>query len=176
MPWLRWSVLALASLAAKALNYFLAPFVVPFASDSGWLPDWLSWFQTPDNSLDGDSGWRTEHWQWIKSRYIRRVLWLYRNSMYGFKIDILGVQLGQYFYYQHKGNQSVSDNPYTPGWVYRTIKTADDGQIAFQFYLIVPTLSGKCLRAGAGWKLWQHPKKGDRMQLFLTFNPVKSRG
>jgi hypothetical protein len=172
----------LASLAAKVLNYFLAPLVVLFANTDGWLPSWLSWFQTPDNSLDGDTGWLVEHWQWRHklpaplARYIGRVGWLWRNSLYGFKIDVLGVQLGPYFYYQHKGNQSVSDNPYTPGWVYRTIRTADEGQIAFQFYLIAPTLPGKCLRVGAGWKLWQNPKVGDRLQLFLTFNPLKSRG
>lgn len=58
--------------------------------ESYYLPNWLSWFQTPDNSLDGDEGWRTQHWQWryklptIIAAYIGRVGWIQRNPAYGF--------------------------------------------------------------------------------------------
>lgn len=46
------------------------------------LPSWLSWFQTPDNSLYGDKGWQTIHYPNYKS-YTGQVLWLVRNSSYG---------------------------------------------------------------------------------------------
>lgn len=46
------------------------------------LPKWLSWFQTPDNSLYGDKGWQTIHYPAYKS-YLGQVLWLVRNSAYG---------------------------------------------------------------------------------------------
>jgi len=46
------------------------------------LPKWLSWFQTPDNSLYGDKGWQTIHYPNYKS-YLGKVLWLVRNSAYG---------------------------------------------------------------------------------------------
>ena len=54
-----------------------------------YLPDWLSWFQTPDNSIDGDKGWREEHMQWRfkfpepVATYLGRVGWLWRNPAYG---------------------------------------------------------------------------------------------
>ncbi len=38
----------------------LAPFLPAFATSENVLPKWLSWFQTPDASLDGDSGWMRE--------------------------------------------------------------------------------------------------------------------
>lgn len=45
------------------------------------LPWWLGWFQTPDNSLDGDDGHkaRCPYWQ----SYFGRVRWLFRNPGYG---------------------------------------------------------------------------------------------
>lgn len=46
------------------------------------LPTWLSWFQTPDNSLWGDKGWQTIHYPNYKS-YLGQVLWLIRNSGHG---------------------------------------------------------------------------------------------
>lgn len=46
------------------------------------LPTWLSWFQTPDNSLWGDKGWQTVHYPAYKS-YLGQVLWLIRNSAHG---------------------------------------------------------------------------------------------
>lgn len=46
------------------------------------LPKWLSWFQTPDNSLYGDKGWQTIHYPNYQS-YLGQVLWLVRNSSYG---------------------------------------------------------------------------------------------
>lgn len=58
-----------------------------FASSDGWLPRWLWWFQTPDNSIDGDNSFNKPslHPYITKMpRYIRRVLWLIRNPSYVF--------------------------------------------------------------------------------------------
>lgn len=54
------------------------------------LPTWLSWFDTPDNSLYGDDAWlsRMGHSYWTM------VLWLYRNSLYGFKWTVLSLPEG----------------------------------------------------------------------------------
>jgi hypothetical protein len=49
------------------------------------LPIWLSWFDTPDNSLYGDDNWYEAH----KPNYFSAVAWLYRNSLYGFKWSVL---------------------------------------------------------------------------------------
>ena len=77
MIYLKWLAMVPVMLLVTALTFPLA-FVLPFfateqegplnnGNEYGLgprLPKWLSWFQTPDNSLDGDNGWKTEHWQW----------------------------------------------------------------------------------------------------------------
>lgn len=49
------------------------------------LPLWLSWFDTPDNALEGDANWRAKN----GIGYWSMVGWLYRNSLYGFKWSVL---------------------------------------------------------------------------------------
>lgn len=103
MPYLKWALMAPVMLLVTVLTLPLA-FVLPFFAQRrpgtldnstrygfGWfLPGWLSWFQTPDNDLDGDQGWREEHWQWrfrlpaVLATYVGRVGWLWRNPGYGF--------------------------------------------------------------------------------------------
>lgn len=54
------------------------------------LPKWLYWFDTPDNSLLGDSKWQVQH----SGTYWNQVCWLYRNSLYGFKWTVLSLPEG----------------------------------------------------------------------------------
>lgn len=49
----------------------------------------LSWFDTRDNSLMGDTGWRESGHD--GSKWLDRTKWLYRNSLYGFKWDVLSL-------------------------------------------------------------------------------------
>ena len=76
----------------------LAPVLPVLASNQeGWLdnhakwgvgprlPTWLSWFQTPDNSLDGDATF--ERLNGIS--YWSKVKWLWRNPCYAFAIRYL---------------------------------------------------------------------------------------
>ena len=77
---------------ATVATYVLVPFLVLFQKD-GWLPNWAWWFQTWDNSLDGDNGWQFEHRPWLDVPYadlnsvqlwVCRFMWLWRNPAYGF--------------------------------------------------------------------------------------------
>lgn len=77
---------------ATIATYILAPVLVLFQKDD-WLPPWCWWFQTWDNSLDGDNGWQTEHRPWLNIPYadlsifqlwVCRFMWLWRNPAYGF--------------------------------------------------------------------------------------------
>lgn len=54
--YLRWLSFLPASLAFDIFGRLLTPLVVLFADKDGWLPSWLWWWQTPDNSIDGDAG------------------------------------------------------------------------------------------------------------------------
>lgn len=58
-----------------------------YLDESPRLHTWLSWFDTPDNSLRGDERWDREH----DFGYLSMVGWLYRNSLYGFKWTILSL-------------------------------------------------------------------------------------
>lgn len=88
------------SLIFDVLSLILAPILPLFArnlpgktnnnNSSGVeprLPNWLSWFMTPDNSLWGDSGWQSRNPGY--KGYLYQVGWLIRNHAYGFKWEVL---------------------------------------------------------------------------------------
>ena len=87
MSVLLYPFLVIINLIGTVLTYLLAPLVALFwSTQDGWLDNatkkgpgprlhkCLSWFQTPDNSLDGDHGfeenfpeknwWSKVHWLW----------------------------------------------------------------------------------------------------------------
>ena len=75
-------------------------FVVPIAllacdEKSENLPRWASWFDDPDYGINGDDGWRNEHYPNGKNRtYWARLCWLYRNRIGNFSAKYLGVKVG----------------------------------------------------------------------------------
>lgn len=100
-----------------------------------YLPNWLSWFQTPDNSVDGDQGWREEHMQWRfklpapLATYLGRVGWLWRNPAYGFGLEDL------YKYERvvsRAGDPRVTDSPFLAG---SFLVETQDGRL-FQWRLV----------------------------------------
>lgn len=172
--YIKYVCFVILSLLASIINLVLAPFVVLFASNDGWLPKWLSWFQTPDNPLDGDGGWRQFHMPFIKEtnkfkRYVNRVFWLYRNPMYNFDINVLGVVIDSTFKYTESGDKEVSNFPFKEGKMERRLLI--NGKTYFQYYYIKKLTSTRCLRINLGWKLWGSLDKGQRKQLVFFVNP-----
>lgn len=95
---IRWIVYLAGAVIAELLAIILAPVLPLFAKNTigpvnnnsasarePRLPDWLSWFQTPDNSLLGDTNWRASH----SGGYLSQVGWLLRNRAYWFKWSVL---------------------------------------------------------------------------------------
>jgi len=90
-----------------------------FAGADGWLPAWLKWFQTFDNSLD--AGWKLQgnYGNYLTDgvepvglkRYIYRVFWLYRNPAYGFSYWALGVPFDpkQWTVVRFTGSEATGD-------------------------------------------------------------------
>ena len=105
------------------------------------LPLWLSWLDTPDNSLLGDSGWKATH----DGKYWSRVGWLLRNNLYGFKWNVLAMPI------QHTrtttGNPLINHHTKTFGSL--SIKQENG---AWQYKLVKPML-GKILVLNVGWLL-----------------------
>lgn len=135
--YVKYFLLVLVDLTVSFLNLFLAPVVVLFANDAGFLPTWLSWFQTPGDSLDHDygdkrfpgpqTGWR---------RWFSRVAWLYRNSMYGFAINVLGAKTRGTDTLVTYGERATSNRPIHSGYVHHELYR-DGKLIYFQYYLVI---------------------------------------
>lgn len=163
---LTWSLTAVAMVLATLLTYPLAFFLPGFIiyrqgkldnnTKTGmgyYLPDWLSWFQTPDNSIDGDQGWREEHMQWrFKfpepiATYLGRVGWLWRNPAYG-------VGLAEMIPYERvvwiSGDLKVNDSPFVAG--HFQVET-QDGRL-FQYRLVkqIP-LTNLYIYLNLGWNI-----------------------
>lgn len=181
--YIKWLLLTVCAIAMDIANLFLAPLAVPLASDDGWLPGWLSWLQTPDNSLDGDNGWRTEHLLPLNRhgtpldpvrRYLKRVLWLYRNSMYGFAIDVLGARCDVGDRMLLKGDAITSNRPGHSGLV-RRVLSRNHAPIYWQWYYVRQWgSSSRCIRINLGWKLWGFGGSPAILQHVCSINPFMS--
>lgn len=101
MKWIyaKYALLNILNLIFTGIAYIFAPLYVLFTSEDGWLPKWLYWFQTQDNSLD--AGWKLQgnFGTYLKdgtiptgyTRYKYRVQWCWRNPAYGFCYYPLGI-------------------------------------------------------------------------------------
>lgn len=73
--------------------------VVPIAllacdEKSEHLPKWATWFDENDYGINGDDGWKNEHFKEPKNRtYFARLCWLYRNRIGNFSAKYLGVRV-----------------------------------------------------------------------------------
>jgi hypothetical protein len=96
MMYVRYFIATLVNLLFTAFSFLVAPILPLFAQSTGYLPGWLGWFQTPDNSLD--AGWQAQgnYGTYLTdgtvpsrlARYWFRVLWLWRNPAYGFCVAL----------------------------------------------------------------------------------------
>jgi len=115
-----------------------------------YLPSWLSWFQTPDNSIDGDQGWREEHMQWrfkfppIIATYLGRVGWLWRNPAYGYGIvELFGNPIIATYY----GDIKVNDDPGHEG------SCMIESHNIFQYVYVKKLWTNKSIYLVFGWNI-----------------------
>ena len=152
MIYLKWLLMVPVSLVVTLACLIFAPVIVLFANKEGWLPGWLSWFQTPDNSLDGDDGWKTEHWQWryrlpaFLCTYVGRVGWLWRNPGYGFGVVRFNSAVPVVATY--KGNKQVNDSPGVEGYCL----VSAGGLFQFVWVKRIGSTS-KCIYVVIGWNI-----------------------
>lgn len=165
----------------------LAPILPLFAVGKNHLPTWLAWFDTPDNSLDGDAGWLPTH---PNSTYWNRVCWLWRNPAYGFDISVLGITVATMPTVM-SGDKYVSDGPVsmidrvTGEAINRT--TGQSGSVHltmgdyWEWYHVSQWgKSNKCVRIRLGWKLLGYvllpdlSPLGSRTQFVFSPKPYSS--
>jgi len=142
------------SLLLTLLAVLIAPVLPLLASNQeGWLdnhsswglgprlPTWLSWFQTPDNSLDGDATFQT---MFPPGQWWSQVHWLWRNPCYAFAIRYLTNP----YYTQVLGDKTIKDNDNAKaGWC---LVHANG---LFQFTLVAPIGYSRCIYINLGWNV-----------------------
>ena len=101
------------------------------------LPKWLSWFQTPDNSLNGDATFESLN----PPCYWSQVKWLWRNPAYSFGLQILGTP----YVSDIQGDTTIRDNDNAKaGWCLVTVNGL------FQFRWVRPIGFSRCIYCNFG--------------------------
>ena len=172
----------MADWVVTIIGIILAPILPLFATKEQKLPKWLSWFDTPDNTLDGDDGWKKEHLLFLNTKgdaaadvsriYLKRVCWLLRNTGYGFSHSVVGKQVDSEDDVWWEGNPKVGNRPLSEGKCFAKLYT--NNKNVFMFYFVKKTFKGKCLRIYLGWKLKNkvdHPEWEGTAMLVCSINP-----
>ena len=153
MIYLWYLILVPISLIITLIAVLLAPIMPLFATQQeGWLdnhsrwglgprlPKWLFWFQTPDNSLDGDATFERLN----PPSYWSHVKWLWRNPAYAFALRYLHNP----YYTKVLGDPSIRDNDNAKaGWCF--VKANG----LFQFRLVAPIGFSRCFYCNLGWNV-----------------------
>jgi hypothetical protein len=168
---MRWFAFLPLALAFDLLARVVAPVLPLFAvKREGWcdngsrwlseprLPAWLAWFDTPDNSLWGDSGWRTIHCPNHFDAYLGMVLWLWRNSACGFARSVMArtVQLADVTY---TGNPRTSH-----AGPYGLFRARAKGAWQFKWAAPVPG-TGWVVQLNLGWQINSMVESGQPVDL-----------
>ena len=89
-------------LPLELVSWLIAPIALLFCKkDDEHLPKIFRWFEDAsdyydgeNSAINGDSGWRKEHYPNGKNRtYFARILWLYRNRIGYFSSRVKGVKV-----------------------------------------------------------------------------------
>jgi hypothetical protein len=154
MIYLIYLVFVPISLLATLLAIILSPILPIFSmQQEGWLnngsvfgigprlPKWLGWFQTWDNSLDGDATFEANN----PPSYWSKVKWLWRNPAPSFAL----VTLNSPYITSYKGDPTIKDNDNAKaGWL---LVNANG---LFQFAYIKRIFStSRCIYVNLGWNV-----------------------
>ena len=154
-------------LPLEMLGYIVVPIALLFCDkQSERLPKWARYFEdTSDlyggenSAINGDSGWRKEHYPNGKNRtYFVRLLWLYRNRIGYFSSRINGVKVSEIdpSSIRVQGNIKVTSNGGAISDFCKVTLKLKDGRSRFGFYKTIRYkgfLSGFYCRIYIGWKL-----------------------
>lgn len=154
MIYIKYVFLVLISLPMNILALLLAP-ILPLSATNGYgwcdnhsklgygprLPDWLSWFMTPDNSLDGDATFEQ-----INGRgYLAQVKWLIRNPLYAFAVKYPTAP----YEVTVSGDKTIKDNDGAKaGWCFVTA----NGLFQFRYVKRIGS-TNRCILMNFGWNI-----------------------
>lgn len=154
-------------LPLEVLCYLIVPIALAFCDkNSERLPKWARWFEDANDyyngensAINGDSGWRKEHFKEPKNRtYFARLLWLYRNRIGYFSSRINGVKVSEIEPSSviTQGNPKVTNNGGLVSDFCKVTLKLKDGRSRFGLYKTIRYkgfLNGFYCRIYVGWKL-----------------------
>ncbi|WP_462113339.1 DUF7338 family protein [Campylobacter concisus] len=160
---LRLIAIILVELLLEILSFVVVPVALLFCKkDDEHLPKIFRWFEDANDyyngensAINGDSGWRKEHFKEPKNRtYFARLLWLYRNRIGYFSSRINGVKVSEIEPSSviTQGNPRVTSNGGVISGFCKVTCTLKDGKKRFGFFRVVRYGKFYC-RIYLGWKL-----------------------
>nr|WP_054196741.1 hypothetical protein [Campylobacter concisus] len=161
----------IAIISVELVLELLAFVVVPVAllfckKDDEHLPKIFRWFEDANDyydgkcaAINGDSGWRKEHYpEPVNRTYKARLLWLLRNKIGRFSSEINGVKVDDVNPYsiQTIGDPNIASNGGKKSGFCKVTCTLKDGRERFGLFKTIRYkgfLSGFYCRIYVGWKL-----------------------
>ena len=154
-------------LPLELASWVVVPIALLFCNkQSEHLPKWAKWFEDAsdyyngeNSAINGDSGWRKEHYPNGKNRtYFARLRWLYRNRIGYFSSRVNGVKVSEIepSSVRVQGNPKVTSNGGTISDFCKVTLKLKDGRSRFGLYKTIRYkgfLSGFYCRIYIGWKL-----------------------
>lgn len=154
-------------LPLELVSWLIVPIALLFCNkQSERLPKWARYFEDAsdyyngeNSAINGDSGWRKEHYPNGKNRtYFARLKWLYRNRIGYFSSRINGVKVSEIepSSVRVQGNTKVTSNGGAVSDFCKVTLKLKDGRSRFGLYKTIRYkgfLSGFYCRIYVGWKL-----------------------
>ena len=154
-------------LPLEMLGYIVVPIALLFCDkQSERLPKWARYFEDAsdlydgeNSAINGDSGWRKEHYPNGKNRtYFARLLWLYRNRIGYFSSRVNGVKVSEIdtSSVRVQGNIKVTSNGGVISDFCKVTLKLKYGRTRFGLFKTIRYkgfLSGFYCRIYVGWKL-----------------------
>lgn len=185
MIYLKWFVLAIVDLLLMMSVPFFAPIIAIFTREKPYGQTEYTWgwlWGTYDNPPQGDEGYVAKRALFIGATtglkgYVNRVMWMYRNPLYGVSKRFAVPYRTDYFYYVD-GDTSISDKYKIPGsYLVKVFDKKGGNMVAFEYYLVKPWSDTKDLRVRIGWKVWTDKFAANGFApLVVTCNPLDGYG
>ena len=160
-------VIIAVELPLEILGYIVVPIALAFCNkQSEHLPKWARYFEDAsdlydgiNSAINGDSGWRKEHYPNGKNRtYFARLRWLYRNRIGYFSSRVNGVKVSEIdpSSVRVRGNPRVTSNGGVISDFCKVTLKLKGGRTRFGLFKTIRYkgfLSGFYCRIYIGWKL-----------------------
>ena len=148
----------------EILSYIVVPIALVFTKKKDdHLPRWARWFEDANDyydgqcaAINGDSGWRNEHYPEPKNRtFWARLMWLYRNRIGYFSSRVNGVNVEQVdpTSVATMGDIHVTDNKGAKSSWCKVTCRLKNGKTRFGLYKIIKYSDKYYCRIYVGWKL-----------------------